>query len=265
MRFLMMLMLISTAHAQVAVGTRSLALNSQQAMVAESAGTVFLNPSLLLEQSQFSAWASYFQPFNLAELRVVATAAHYNQRRIAAGLGLQQFGNTLYTEQTIIFAFAVAPLTSLHAGISGRWQQISIARHGTASRPALDAGLRLRVDENVAIGVLARNVVAGRFGHSAERPARELLTAARIRLNGMATLFAEIAQQPYFDTEFRFAVELAPVPMLALRIGTGLNTPQAFAAGFGLQVTSLHLHYALQNHPALPQTHIFSIAIERGK
>lgn len=264
MRYLFWFMLISTAQAQIAVGTRSLALNNQQAMVGESAGTVFHNPGLLLEQSHFSAWASYFQPYGVAELSVVAAAVHYKGRTLGAGLGLQQFGNSLYTEQTVVFAFAAAPLPTLHAGLSGRWQRISIARYGAASRPALDAGLHLRIDDDISLGVLARHVLAGRFSRTSEQPGRELLTGVRIRVSGIAILFAEMAQQQHFDTEYRFAVELELAPMLGLRFGTGLNTPQAFAAGFGLHVASLRLHYALQNHPALPQTHIFSIAIDGG-
>lgn len=243
----------------VAIGSRSIALNSQQTLVAENAGTTFLNPSMLLEQQGHSLWVNHYKPYSIAEINVYALAVSYTKPNFAFGAGVMEYGNNLYRDQNFIFSAACRLISTFNAGLRLKLRHISISGYGSANVSSVDVGFHIPAAKNISIGMLVKNAIAGKIGNNGERPKREVLSAVRIKIPGSATLFAEIAQEENFEAEHRLGFEYPLFKNMALRLGTGVNTPESFAGGFGIQFGRFQFNYALQNHPDLDQSHIFSI------
>ncbi|MFQ5632898.1 MAG: hypothetical protein ACE5I1_29365, partial [bacterium] len=143
-------------------------------------------------------------------------------------------------------------------------RHISIEGYGSANTPAVDLGFHIPATKSISIGMLVRNVLQGKIGSSGERSGREALSAVRIKIPGSATFFAEISQEENFETEHRLGFEYSLHKNLAFRLGTGIHTPASFAGGFGIRYGRFQLNYALQNHPQLDQSHVFSIIFSVG-
>lgn len=258
------LIFYSSAIAQfIPLGTRSISLNQQQVLVTEQAGTTFLNPSQLLDLPQASIWLTHYKPYRIADLPVIALALHYRTQGIALGAGLVDFGNTIYRDQNFCLAGAFALTQKFRLGIKYQLRRLAISSYGQAQVSSLDAGFHLPVAEHITIGALIKNAYAGKIAGIS--PPREVLAAVRIDLDQSLVLYSEIAQVAHFDAENRFGVEYHPVKNLEVRLGTGLHTPAAASAGFGIALKMLQISYAMQSHPALDATHIFSLAIARQK
>lgn len=247
----------------IALGAQSIALNQQKTLVAEQAGTLFLNPSMLLETPRLSAWLSHYRPFAIADLSVYALAGGYRSESFGIGAGAIDFGNALYRDQTFCMAAAFSVASTFKLGARYKMRAVSISGYGSVRSNAIDIGFHLPVTEHILIGALINNVVAGKFVDTPQP--REVLTAMRIDLDAGLQLFAEIAQAQHFEAENRFGIAYRPLSNFSVRLGTGINTPAAFSGGFGVHVSLFHISYALQNHPELSQSHIFSIAIARAK
>jgi len=260
------LLLSNISFAQtVAIGTRSIALNSQQALVAENAGTTFLNPSMFLEQQGYSLWVNHYKPYRIAEINVYALAVSYTKPDFAFGAGVMEYGNNLYQDQNFIFSAAYRLLPTFNAGLRFKLRHISISGYGSTNVSSVDVGFHIPAAKNISIGMLVKNAIAGKIGNTGERPGREVLSALRIKIPGSIALFAEIAQEENFAAEHRLGFEYPLFKNMALRLGTGVNTPESFAGGFGIQFGRFQFNYALQNHPDLDQSHIFSITFSGGE
>jgi hypothetical protein len=249
----------------ISIGSRSIALNSQQALVSEAAGTTFFNPSLLLERQGYSVWLNHYKPYSIAEINVYALAASYSTGKYSAGAGYLEFGNKLYRDQFFNLSVAYRIVPRLAIGVKYKFRNLSIQNYGRASVSALDFGLHIPATETISIGMLIKNVIAGKMSENEAPANREVRSALRVRIPGSVLLFAEIAQEENFGAEYRLGFEYALFEKIALLIGSGIETPESFSGGLGFRLGRFQLNYALQNHPALDQSHIFTIVISGGK
>ena len=260
--FCILVFLPALASSQtISFGARSMALSSQETLIAEDAGSAFFNPALLSQAPQLSAWLNYYRPFNLAEVKFQALAVNYRRGKAALGAGALAFGNEIYSEQQFTLAGCYALSGNFVAGASINRRQVRIEGYGSAGSVFINLGLRIPASEALSFGVLIKNLYASRLGKSEEKAAPRLVAGLRFQPVQQASIYLEVAQERYFPVMVRVAAEVRPLAFLPLRVGTGVNTPESFAAGFGLVFSRFRLDYALQNHPALQQSHVFSLSL----
>ncbi len=264
--FLISLFSVAQAFSQsLPIGSRSMALNSQETLVDEHAGSTFLNPALLTTQDHFSFWLNHYNPFGLTEIDVYALAANYAGKGYSIGAGYLQYGNALFHEKLYVAAPALRLSPKLHVGFKFKRRRLIVENYGEAGNVAFDFGVFAPVHQQLEIGFLVKNLAATEIGQSGEKPIRSLLTGARISLFDKAQLYFEIAQEQGFEPDYKLAFDFQPAGVLVLRAGTGLNGASSFAGGFGLRFSRIALDYAFQNHFALSQSHVFSFTILGGK
>lgn len=249
----------------ISIGSRSIALNAQQTLVTEAAGTTFFNPCLLLELQGYSLWLNHYKPYGIADINVYALATSFSKEKYAVGAGYLEFGNKLYQDQFLNLSVAYRIIPRLALGVKYKFRHLSIQNYGNANTSALDFGFYIPATETISIGMLIKNVVAGKMSDSEEPAVREVRSAVRVKIPGAVLLFAEIAQEKHFEAEYRLGFEYTIFEKLVLLIGSGIETPESFAGGLGFHLGRFQLNYALQNHPSLDQSHIFTLAILAGK
>lgn len=242
------------------VGSRAMALNGQEAALADHAGTVFYNPALLVGENEFSLWLNYYRPFGLPEVACQAAAIAYRRSGVGLGLGVSIYGNDIFTEQVLLIAAGIPVSGKLILGGKIKTTRIAIDGYGARANAAADLGMSLSLAPDVSLGVLLKNIFTENSATTTEH--RVLLSGLRFNLARSGRIYVELAQEREYPPELRGAVEFVPLEELLLRFGTGLNSPAEFAAGFGLRFSHVTLDYALQSHAVLRQTHVFTLSFE---
>ncbi|RMD91520.1 MAG: hypothetical protein D6814_18130 [Calditrichaeota bacterium] len=248
----------------VALGARSIALSGVESLAREDAGTTFLNPANLVMAPKFSFWGNYYHPFNLPELKVQAGAVNYTRRPIALGLGFAEVGNAILHERFYVLSFAFSVTKDLATGLKLKQRGLAIQKYGSAHQYAADLGLRVRANKYLSLAVLIKNLFSTRLGKSDEKLLRQISSGVAVHFPHRLELFFELSQVQFFAPMARLAFSFQPISFFYLRAGTGLNAPNLFSAGFGLSYAHLRLDYALQNHPYLQPSHVFSVSLEVG-
>lgn len=246
----------------LAIGSRSMGLNGQQAIVDDAAGSLFTNPALLLASPRASIWISHYRPYQLEQIGVYALAANYSPKPVSIAMGYAGINHPLYRDQSIFAGAAshIAARIGLGLKFSRRW--IEIAGYHALQASTIDLGVRMTVSEAIDLGILVKNAIRSAGGVDLGGTEREVRTGARFLMAAFVTLFTEISQQEHGIADFRFGFEFTGWRRLHFLVGSGYNTPQALAAGFSLQFTGLQIDYAVQNHTELGQTHVFTLALK---
>ncbi|MDQ7064110.1 MAG: hypothetical protein Q9P90_07670 [candidate division KSB1 bacterium] len=261
MRALLLMFLCAqlTMAQDMRFGAHSAALGGQRTLVQDAAGTVFLNPAVLMSAPQWSFWATYLRPFQLPGLHSQAIAANLTARHVAIAAGAAQWGNLLYRERLLRMAFACPVTSRLVLGLAIQQRTVEIERYGRYGQWTGDFGARVRLSHRAELGILIRNAIYRRSASLQETPRREVMTGLVVSFPMHLRVFAELARETGFEPEFRLAVELRPISYLSLQAGSGFNTPEEFALGLSLNMAVFRLHYAVTSHPVLPMTHVFAL------
>ena len=246
---------------EIQFGVQSAALGGQQALVQENAGTVFLNPALLLTASRWSIWMTYFRPFRLPDLNAQGLAGHYAAAGFAFGAAFAQWGNSLYQERLLRMALAFRAGDRLDLGVTFQQRAVSISRYGRVAQWSGDVGAVIRPNSRVQFGILWRQAFFFRSSSLQEPPRREIITGIRIALPAKLQIVSEISRAAAFEPTWRFAAEFQPIPRLQLSAGSGFNTPETFAFGMAIDFATIRIQYALTDHAVLPLTHRIALLL----
>lgn len=242
-------------------GTRAIALGNSTVAVVVSPWSVFHNPAGLSEVNGLEA--SVFvvpQQFGLEELRTIAGAITIPTPFVNVGIGVDQFGFSLYRETGVSVCLARKIDWGISGGITLTGRQFSIERYGSAQVILIDIGLMAEMDERVRLGFVGKNAGSATIGKGKERlPLSADLGISFLPLNNLL-LSVSVEKDIRFPASLKIGVEQTLLDAVALRVGFA-NKPERFSTGVGIRYSMFEFGYAGYSHSFLGWTHQIEIGV----
>lgn len=241
------------------------ALGSSNLASTTAADGLFLNPALLINCRALYAALNYCRLYNLKELQYANGMIALPYRSFSFGLGIEDFGASLYRENKLTLGAAKSFYNNAVAiGISTHFYHISIAGYGSSSAFGISAGLRYRVSEALHLAGVIENINQPKLnGYGEEIPQR---IQVGLQFQPVETICAHLRVQKdsWYSPELFFGVEYRLFSNLQLLSGySTLATLPSF--GLALGIFKVEVNYALQYHFELGPSHFAGIAFRPGK
>jgi hypothetical protein len=169
-----------------------------------------------------------------------------------------------YHETALGLSFASPLGERWDAGIRVNALLLSIDGYGAAALPTCDAGVRVRVTESLAFGLLMTNVAATALGVKREALPRSIECGFSFKSSEHNILLcASAAQELLSPLDCRIGIAYAPYECLEIRTGV-CTDPGLLCAGFGLVLGPVSVDYAATHHWQLGLTHHVSVWLPLG-
>ncbi len=256
---------VSRAHAQTdeRVGVQTVWVVGAQAAGLAGAGVALdgmgwtgLNPATTASATAPGIRLYADQGFGLPELRAGALHLTFPFSVATFSAGAQTLGFDAYRVSNASVgaarAFALGTSRRVAAGALVVLHHAQVQGYGSGAGLALDVGVQAEVAPGLRVGASGRNVAAGQL--AGIEPLPQVLAAglafapeARVRV------VADAVKDTRFPLSLRVGVEVAPLSLLALRVGAATE-PTLFSAGAGLRLGRLHADLAATRHDVLGWT-----------
>ncbi len=251
---------IDAAFEDLPAGARSLGMASAFTAVAEGSESLFINPAGLAQSSNASLCLFYSRPFGLQELRYETVTSILPTRFGSWGFGVQDFGNTLYRENTAVIGWSHHVHQKFYFGIGFRLARLRIEKYGSDNALIFDTGCILKLTDHCQWGVSVSNLFQSRIGKK-EEPLPQIMRTGFCYRPLQGILFSvEMDKDVRYSIETRAGAEIRPLSSVALRFGFG-REPDFFSAGLGLTWKYCIFDYAFTTHPVLGTTHQASVSL----
>ncbi len=246
------------------IGARSLAMGGTYVALANTPDALWLNPGGLSQIIGTEISLFYQKPFGLDDVNIGSASASFPLWKTRLNLGLFTLGNPFYEEQAFILAYSKGFQGRIYYGAGLKYRSVKIRNYGADGSLGLDIGLIVALNQQLRLGVAAKNINRPKIGKSGEKLPQTFNTGLALNPHPRVILNLEIFKDVRFEQETRFGVELKVFDNFALRTGTA-NNPSRFSAGFGIHVSHFTVDYAFSTHNDLGLTHQISFSIQLSK
>ncbi len=222
-----------------------------------------MNPALSANTQTFFGELNYFQLFNLKELRYANGLAVFPLRGWGIGLGVENFGGTLYSENKFTVNSAHRFFDSqLQVGVSFHLYHISAKNYGSSSAFGVSVGLQYRVLSTVQIAGAIDNLNRPSINGFSEQVPQTIRMGLQYQPVERIRTHVAVQKDSWFSPELSLGVEYQMFDNMSLQSGysTRADIP---SAGVLFKVLHAEISYALQYHFDLGETHFFSVAFHR--
>lgn len=246
------------------VGARPLALGGAFVGLADNSDAIFINPAGIGRIETINISGFYARPYGLKELAHRTLGMVYPNRYFSFGAAIQAYGYNLYNETSFTLALSRGYLKKIYYGLSIRYMRLRIKGYGSAGCFGLDAGILLKPDSNLSIGVFSGNLSRSTIGRDKEKLPQIYSTGLYYQPFHQIGLTLDVYKDVSFPIEYRYGIEYKALQYIDIRVGIA-NNPARFSAGFGLHLKRLCFDYAIYTHRDLGLSHQFSISFSPGK
>jgi hypothetical protein len=252
--------LVYAAFEDLAVGSRYNAYAGACVALADDPEALYINPAGLSQINAYSATLFYARPFGLKELAYGSLSAITPIRNFSVGIGIQNYGNSVYQENT--FSFALARQLTQHCmiGATIRYAHLAIKKYGSTGALVLDTGLLLQLSPRWKWGISTRNLNHAAIGQDNEPLPQVFQTGISVKILDILQFNCDAYKDVRFPLDIRCGAEAQPLQSLLVRVGVGTE-PTRLAAGMGLLLGKLRWDYAFYTHSDLGLTHLMSVSI----
>jgi len=232
--------------------------------LANTPEAIFVNSSGLAQLSSI-AFSFYFaNPFGIKELSFGSMAAIFPTSIGTYAMGLAQFGNKLYGEQSLLLSYARSIQNRFYYGFNLHYMKLQINDYGSDFSYGIDLGFLTKITSSLNWGFNATNLNRATLGKEREKLPQTFCTGISVSFGDQLILNMDIFKDSMFPLELRTGVEYILFNRLALRSGFSTE-PTQFAAGVGLLFFLFEVDYAVTTHKDLGLTHNFSIQLQLRK
>jgi hypothetical protein len=179
-------------------------------------------------------------------------------------MGLSQFGNKSYQEQSIIFNYSRASTTKFFYGANLHYMKLQIEDYGSDFSFGIDLGLLIKINSKISWGFFATNINRASIGNSRELLPQTFVAGICVRPLDNLTINFDWYEELPFPLELRGGVEYIFLKKIAVRSGF-ISTTSEFCFGLGFIFSRFNCDYALNTHPDLGLTHQFSLQLGLNK
>lgn len=270
MRFLVILIFTAASAAfcgfeQTETGARSRGLACAFSGLSDDPYSIYFNPAGLarLTSGRFSVSAVPGM-YGFRELSVTSALAALPTRLGTFAIGVRRYGFELYREMITSAAYAVRAGDDIALGVTFNLLSLAIENYGSASTIGLDAGVQVRILEQLMWGLSAKNINAPTIGSSSEEIARSFRTGIVYCPVKTVALSAELSKEARFAPSEHLGIEYWPVGEFALRFGAS-SEPPVYAGGFAVRLAPFQIDYAFTTHQELGWIHEISLTLRWGE
>lgn len=209
------------------------------------------NPAGLAGLQWSTAGVSAQNNFLLKELTTRSIAVAFPLRRISVGLTGSSFGYSAFSTYTAGLAAGMLLAKDLSAGFSAGIKRLAIRDYGSKDILTLRLGMLLRPYRHLQVGFFVSNP-----HHPliillpAEYEPMNWKTGLSYDLSDKLSLAAEGGLEAGKRPSINIGMEYKPVPVLAVRLGTG-SVPGASSLGLGIHSRTFHIDIGFNYHSKL--------------
>lgn len=219
-----------------------------------------LNPALLVNANRFYAALNYSQLFNLKELRYSSGMVGMSLKSLGLGVGVEDFGNTLYRETKISIGAAKLFYNNILAvGLAVQIYHVSIERYGSSNSFGLNLGMRYQLLAGLHVAGTIENFNRPKLNGFGEQIPQKIQIGVQYQPLEQLAAHLKVQKDSWFSSEVLIGIEYR---MLSnLQLCSGFSTLASIPSfGVMLDVSNIEVSYALQYHFDLGPTHFVGIA-----
>ncbi len=240
---------------------RSAALGFSSVSLAACPWGIWHNPAGLSATATQAVSVSFVPGvFGMTELSHAAGVYSHPFPFGTLGVGASRFGFELYRETRLALSASTAISDDLHLGVTINYFGLGIQNYGTAATFGVDAGLLVRISDDVWWGSLLGNINAAAIGASKEKLPQILSTGVAFSPVSEALLVAAVTKDIRHPVQISAGLEYTFLDVFAARVGTSTE-PSIMTAGVGVTVAFGRFDYGFSSHSLLGSTHTISLTI----
>ncbi len=243
------------------MGARSWGIGNATVAIADNY-SVFNNPAGLGFLKENFASASYHARYNIAGLQTLSLSGNYNTKYVNIGLGVERFGDKLYSEQKLGLALAKST-NRVSLGLKISYFQAAIENFASKNTLLAEFGIMTKLSSKVQMGFHASNLTGAKLFASQRIP-----TVLRLGLSFAPSKQILLVTEAEKDIEqamlIKAGLEYQIVNNFYLRTGITSKLNNAHF-GFGFQSKQFLFDYAASSHSALGFSHHLALSYQIGK
>lgn len=248
-------------------GARAAALGGAFTAARGDVWSLFYNPAALSSLTGPSAGFAYERRFALSSLNYASAAfAMPFAGNQGAGLSLSSYGFSGYIESRAGLGYGITVLKIISIGASLNYFQVAVPDYGSASGLMADAGLLVKVNEQIHVGFNGRNM--NRAQIRTLQGQEELPTVFNAGLSYQPTdkvmVLADVQKDVDHPVSFRGGIEYSPAEVLSIRAGVSTE-PLSLTGGVGVKWKVLRFDLASSYTSRLGYSPYFSLTGLIGK
>jgi len=180
------------------------------------------------------------------------------------GLAINYSGFDLYNEKKIGLGYGRLFTKNISGGIQIDYLSTSISEYGTASAFTFEAGLLVKITDQLSTAVHVFNPIAIKSGFDDEKIPTLFRLGLSYEPGKKILLTAEAEKDIDFPARFKAGIEYKMIDQLYLRGGIATN-PSQYSFGVGLNVGNLKIDFASSYHQVLGLTPGISVNYVFGR
>jgi len=238
-------------------GTRSISTGGTLCAFGEDPWSFYYNPAHAAKISDLSV---FLIPSVLGIQDVKSTGIAYRDYLWGVDFSgaAQTFGFDLYRENVFTLNLSVPVYDFLFLGANVNANHLYISDYGTDLSFSLDAGAKMFLSKNFAIGLTTTNLNSASETLSKDRLPQTFTGGVAFEsdeLNVGLEYFKELG----FPSSLKIAAEYSPVKFITVRAGSASGT-ESFNAGVAVRFMSFELEYGAAFHQVLGVTQSFGVS-----
>ena len=243
------------------IGARSWGMGNATVAVVDNY-SVFNNPAGLGFLKENFASASYHARYNIAGLQTLSLSSNYNTKYVNVGIGIERFGDKLYSEQKLGLALAKST-NRVSLGLKISYFQAAIENFASKNTLLTEFGIMTKFTSKVQMGFHAYNLTGAKLFASQRIP-----TVLRLGLSFAPSKQILLVTEAEKDIEqamlIKAGLEYQIVNNFYLRTGITSKLNNAHF-GFGFQSKQFVFDYAASTHSALGFSHHLTLSYQLNK
>jgi len=240
------------------IGARSNALGNASSTISDPY-SLFNNQACMAFEQGISLALYTERKFLLKELSFYAGGVTLPTKSGAFGLSANYFGFDAYNEKKIGLAYSRLFTEKLSGGIQIDYLGTSIAEYGNASTFTFEAGLLIKITDQLVTAAHVFNPVRVNSGYVEEKVPTTFRLGASYQPGKKIWLAAEAKKEIDHAAQFQAGIEYRVLDALHLRTGFQTN-PSLYCFGIGINLDKLSIDLSTTYHSVLGVTPQFSIS-----
>jgi len=261
--FLVFILLLPAVPLQAAfenkgAGSMFLGAGSAGAASSDSSFKAIINPAGIGLLNRNHIDFQYRNFYQLEGLNQFTLAGSFRIIDLPLGIGINSFGNNLYSELETSFIYSHKIVSSFYLGISLNTYWLSIKNYGSASSLGIDLAGYYIISRKLRAAFIVENINEPVIGQVKEKLPAAMTLAAAFKPIESVEVNMDLVKDNRFDFEFRFGVHYKMNRWLGLACGFREQV-NSFSGGFFIQKSQIIFSYALEYHQTLGNNHSVSI------
>jgi len=218
------------------------------------------NPALIGLIDTPALRGEYTDLFNLKFLRRQSGIVGFPSALGKFGLGIVQFGDEHYREQTLSILYGFKLTGAARLGIGLHEYRLTIPHYGKAGTFGVDVGAHWQVSPQWEWELAYANINQAQLQSSGELLPQQIYGAMQYTPFRTLTGHAYLIQELGFPIRYGVGTAYRPFPWMDIAIDF-ITDPLRGSVGLNLHWRIVHLEYMVSSHSVLPLTHRFGLLV----